>query len=136
MGVLSLIFGFLGGSVISPIMKYFTSSNMMTMEEFVALTGAQQAEYVAFVQATAATDSAKVSNNVSAISKLMILLFGLPAALHWSAVFLDSTFRFGWHIPALPGGYAGAEAQIALSFFILAPAMPIVTSIAALLGRK
>jgi hypothetical protein len=137
------MFGLLGslfsggiGAILSPIMGFFTSANVVKGQEFAALTGAEQAEYIAYAQAIGVMNNSKIAANAWWGAHLMIYLFGLPAALHWNAVFLDSTFRFGWHVPALPGGYAGAELNIALSFFILAPAMPIVTSIAGLLGRR
>ena len=136
-GIIGSVLSVLGGSILSPILSFFTSKQMYSAEEFVALTGAQQAEYVAYVEAVSATNQAKVANNVSFLSKIMVMAFGVPAALHWGAVFLDSTFKFHWGIPALPGAYAGAEQQIALSFFILTPAMPIVSSLAAWLrGNK
>lgn len=137
------MFGFLGSifaggisAILKPIFGFLTSRDMFSAEEFVGLTEAQRGEYIAYAQAVQAVNASKVAMNSWWGAHLMIYLFGFPAALHWGAVFLDSTFRFGWHIPALPGAYAGAEQQIALSFFILAPAMPIVSSLAGLLGKK
>lgn len=106
------------------------------MEEFLALTSAQQVEYAAYVQAVVQTNAAKLSMNATRAGQIMIYLFGIPAALHWNAVFLDSTFKFHWGIPALPGAYAGAEQTIALAFFITAPAMPLLQSFAASIGKK
>lgn len=137
------MFGFLGslfaggiGAILKPVFGFFTSKAMFSMEEFTALTAAQQGEYIAYARAVQSVNASKVAMNSWWGAHLMIYLFGLPAALHWGAVFLDSTFKFGWGIPALPGAYAGAEMQIALSFFILAPALPIVGALTGLLGRK
>lgn len=137
------MFGFLGslfaggiGAILKPVFGFFTSKAMFSMEEFTALTEAQQGEYIAYARAVQSVNASKVAMNSWWGAHLMIYLFGLPAALHWGAVFLDSTFKFGWGIPALPGAYAGAEMQIALSFFILAPALPIVGALTGLLGRK
>lgn len=137
------MWGFLGslftggiGALIAPIANIFTNGQTVQAEEFVAMTAAQQGEYIAYAQAVSAMNNAKIAANSWWGAHLMIYLFGFPAALHWGAVFLDSTFRFGWRVPALPGQYAGAELQIALSFFILAPALPIIQSISGLIGRK
>jgi len=44
-----------------------------------------------------------------------------PCVLHFGAIVLDSTFRFGWGIAKLPPPYDGYEQTIILSFFIARP---------------
>ncbi|MFN3349634.1 hypothetical protein [Pseudorhodoplanes sp.] len=44
-----------------------------------------------------------------------------PCVLHFGAIVLDSTFRFGWGIAKLPPPYDGYEQAIILSFFIARP---------------
>lgn len=134
--VIGSLISSIAGGVLSPILKYFTSTAQIGAQEFATLTMAQQTEYIAYVNTIAAINQTKVAANSWWGAHVMVYLFGLPAALHWNAVFLDSTFRFGWQVPALPTAYAGAELNIALSFFILAPALPVITSISAALGRK
>jgi len=121
--------------VLSPLFSWLTNKDNVTMAEYAAFSETEKAVYVSYIQATAAANAAKASNH-SFAANVMVYAFGLPAALHWGAVFLDSTFRFGWAVPSLPGPYAGAEQQIALSFFILAPALPIISGVAGLLNRK
>jgi len=121
--------------VLSPLFGWLQNKDNVQLGEFQAYSAAEQATYVAYMQAQSAANSAKVANSWWG-AHAMVYLFGLPAALHWNAVYLDSTFKFGWAVPALPGPYAGAEQQIALSFFILAPALPLISGVASMLGRK
>lgn len=44
-----------------------------------------------------------------------------PCVVHFGAIVLDSTFRFGWGVPKLPPPYDGYEQAIILSFFIARP---------------
>jgi hypothetical protein len=44
-----------------------------------------------------------------------------PCVVHFGAILLDSTFRFGWAIAKLPPPYDGYEQIIILSFFIARP---------------
>ena len=127
--ILGTIFSFLSG-VAPAISNIFTARTDATVEEFKAMSSEQQAEYVAYAQALSAANASKVQNNASAPAHLMIYLFGLPAALHWGAVFITATFP-GWGIAiyALHGDYATAEKDIAESFFILAPTLPLVSAL-------
>jgi hypothetical protein len=137
--ILPLLNGLLG-NIITPFVKAWTDYKLVSLktteEGFVAAAGADADVYKAYVAAMAQVQQMKVAQQGSLIGKLMMLLFGVPAAAHWGAVFLDSTFKFGWGVPALPGGYANAELSIALSFFVITPAMPLVSAAAQWLGRK
>ncbi len=44
-----------------------------------------------------------------------------PCVIHFGAIVIDSTFRFGWGIAKLPPPYDGYEQAIILSFFIARP---------------
>lgn len=44
-----------------------------------------------------------------------------PCVVHFGAILLDSTFRFGWGIARLPPPYDAYEQVIILSFFITRP---------------
>lgn len=123
--------------VISPLFTYLNRKQDVGLEQYRAATSAERDQYLAYVAALNQVNRAKVENNNWWGARLMVYLFGLPAALHWSAVFFVSTFpQWGWKVPALPDAYASAEQTIALSFFILAPALPLVSSVAGVLNRK
>ncbi len=122
--------------IAGPLIGYLGKREDVSLDGFKTAAGIDAAAYQAHLNAEIEIARLRASANSWMGARIMVFAFGLPAALHWSAVFLDSTFRFGWAVPALPGQYAGAEMQIALSFFIVAPAMPIISATAAWLGRK
>ncbi len=45
-------------------------------------------------------------------TRYLMLAAALPPVIHSGAIYLDSTFRFGWAIPRAPGVYEGQELQI------------------------
>ena len=45
-------------------------------------------------------------------SRYMMMAAALPPIIHSGAVYLDSTFKFGWGIPRAPGVYEGQELSI------------------------
>lgn len=129
LAILGSLFSFLSG-VAPAISGYFQTKSNTEAVEFQAMSSEQQAEYLAYAQATSALNASKVANNSTSASHLMIYLFGLPAALHWGAVFITATFpSWGIAIYALHGDYATAEKDIAESFFLLAPTLPIVSAL-------
>ena len=140
------MFGFIGSiissvinGVLSPLFGYLNKKQDVGLQEYQTMTSAQRDEYLAYVTALNETNKWKTANNQWWGAHLMIYLFGLPAAAHWGAVFIVSTFPTtfsGWVPLALPSQFAGAEQTIALSFFILAPTMPVVTAAANLLNRR
>ena len=140
------MFGFIGSllssvvsGVLSPLFSYLNKKQDVGLQEYQAMTSAQRDEYLAYVTALNGANQWKTQNNQWWGAHLMIYLFGLPAALHWGAVFAVSTFPnyfHGWVPQALPTQFAGAEQTIALSFFILAPTMPVVTAAANMMNRR
>lgn len=68
-------------------------------------------------------------------AKAIILIAGVPAAVHMGAIFLDSTFTFGWGIPKIPEPYDSYEERIVLSFFILQPVNGLIGVINAWVRR-
>jgi hypothetical protein len=45
-------------------------------------------------------------------TRWLMMVAALPPVIHSGAIYLDSTFRFGWAIPRAPGVYEGQELQI------------------------
>jgi hypothetical protein len=45
-------------------------------------------------------------------TRYLMLAAALPPIIHSGAVYLDSTFRFGWAVARAPGVYEGQEIQI------------------------
>jgi hypothetical protein len=95
----------------------------------------------AYLEALVETNRIKVATNAWWGEKLIILTAGWPCALHVAAVILDSMPFDGhpvgaWGIPRPPAAYDAYQHDIVLSFFIVAPAMPLVTAASQWLGRK
>lgn len=136
LSIFSAIGSMLGGpitAITGQIAGYFTSAKNVEATEFASLTSAERDQAIALVQAQTALNGTKVSNNAHGAAYFMVWFFGLPAAMHWSSVFLVNSWPFYmWHlvIPAVPSGYADAEFKIAMSFFVLAPALPVLNSLA------
>lgn len=136
LGIFSALGSFLGGpitAITGQVAGYFTSAKTVEGTEFAAMNAADQAQVIAYLQAQTALNAAKVTNNAHGAAYFMVWLFGLPAAAHWASVYLVNSWPFyHWHlvIPAVPPGYADAEFRIALSFFILAPALPVLNGLA------
>jgi len=69
--------------------------------------------------------------------RLISFVIAAPFALHAGAVGLDTTFRFGWQIPAYPPPFDEWEGAILLSFFGVCGVTRGATAIAAaMLGRR
>jgi hypothetical protein len=138
------VFAFIGslvqsviGGVLSPIFTYLNKKQDVNLEQFRVASDQERADYLAYVQALGDANKVKVAANNWSGAHFMIYAFGVPPALHWGAVFIASTFTsLGWVIPALPAAYASAEQTIALSFFILAPTLPLVSSAANMLNKR
>lgn len=131
------------GGVLSPLSAYLGKKQDVNLAEYQAMTSTERDEYAAYVTALSASNQAKIQANGWWGAHLMICLFGFPVALHWSAVFISSTFPLWYHtwiseaLPlALPATYAAAEPTLALSFFILAHTFPIVSSVADMLHKR
>ncbi len=135
--IASYIGQFLGGpltAITGQVAGYFTSAKNVEAAEFASMTSTERDQAVALIQAQTALNSAKVSNNAHGAAYFMVWFFGLPAAMHWSSVFLVNSWPFymmHYVIPAVPAGYADAEFKIAMSFFVLAPALPVLNSLSA-----
>jgi len=129
------MFGLIGSlisGVLSPLTTYLTRRQDVDLAKFQSLNETERAEYSAYLEALIQSNNVKASANSWLGARIMVYVFGLPAAIHWGAVFIVSTIPPQWGfditIPALPSAYAGAEQTIALSFFILAPTLPLVSA--------
>ncbi len=136
LGIFSAIGSLLGGpitAITGQVASYFTSAKTVEGSEFAAMTSADQQTALAYLQAQTSLNSAKVTNNAHGAAYFMVWLFGLPPAMHWSSVVVVNSWPFyKLHlvIPAVPPTYADAEFKIALSFFVLAPALPVLNGLA------
>ena len=70
-------------------------------------------------------------------ARLIILVAGVPCAVHIAAIMIDSTFMFGWRVPRVPAPYDTYEWAIVQSFFLVNVAQHVTSTLStAWLGRK
>ena len=128
--------------VFSPIMAYLNKKQDVGLAEYQQMTSVERDEYAAYVKGLNDTNTIKAQANNWWGGHLMVYMFGIPAALHWNAVFWVNTFPHAWSwfgltvVPAVPANYANAELTIALSFFIYAALPPVVSTVADMVKRK
>lgn len=118
------------------------------LDGFKTAAGIDSAAYQAYLQAQVQTNGQKLAANAWWGAKVIIFTAGFPCAVHLAAIVLDSlpfwvplfmaeAHKIGsWGVPKPPAPYDEYQRQIVLSFFIITPAMPIVSAVAQWLGRK
>lgn len=105
---------------------------------FTAGTAADTARTVAYLNFALENNRLKLAQQGWWGARAIILIAGLPASMHFAAVFLDSVIPpYGsWGIPKVPPPYDGYQWAIVQSFFLVAPAMPLASAAASWLARK
>lgn len=111
------------------------------LDGFKTAAGFDTEAYKAWLGAVTEANSAKLAANAWWGARLIILTAGWPCAIHMAAVMLDSLPFWGhavgqWGVPRPPAPYDQYERDIVLSFFIVAPAMPLISAASQWLGRK
>jgi hypothetical protein len=111
------------------------------LEGFKTGAGFDTEAYKAWLAAIVEINNAKLAANAWWGAKLIILAAGLPCAVHLAAVILDSMPFYGhavgqWNVARPPAPYDQYQRDIVLSFFIIAPAMPLISAASQWLGRK
>lgn len=118
------------------------------LEGFKTAAGIDSAAYTAYLNVQVQTNGQKIAANAWWGAKLIILTAGWSASLQFAAIMLDSMPFWiplvmseahvvgSWKVPTPPPPYDGYQRDILLSFFIIMPALPIVSAVAQWLGRK
>jgi hypothetical protein len=119
-----------------PLLGYLGKRQEVQLDGFRNATGFDLDAYKAALAAQIEINRIRASANAWIGARIITMVAGLPAAMHFGSVMLDSTFQFGWGIPKVPAPYDGYEWAIVQSFFIVAPVMPLVSATAAWLSRK
>ena len=135
-GLLGSLVGGLGSAVLRPVLGFLTSRDAVRVDGFKTAAGLDVEAYKAALDAQVEFARLRAAQTGWWGARLVVLVAGGSASLHFAAVMLDSTFRFGWGVPKVPPPYDGYEWAIVQSFFLLAPAMPMASAVSAWLGRK
>lgn len=145
MGLLtSLVTGGIGSAVsgiLAPVFGYFTAARNDDLSGFQTGAAADTDRYKALLAAEVEIAQLRASTNVWWGARLLFLTGAFGPVVHFTAVFLDSVPLFGhpvgsWAVPRLPAPYDTYEGQVVLSFFILAPAAPVLSAAASWLHRR
>lgn len=127
------VFKFLGMDILPKVLDAYNKKADTLVENNKTTAGVVQSMIAADIAVTQAKKDSL--DHKDWVTQAMVILLGLPVALHWAAVCLDSTFRFGWAIPAVPGVYGEAEIEIIKSFFYVGVAAATVTKVASIIKR-
>lgn len=118
------------------------------LDGFKTAAGFDSAMYRAYLDAMVETNRIKLAANAWWGAKLIILTAGWAASIHFAAIMLDSLPFWiplfmssahavgSWGVPKPPAPYDGYQRDILMSFFIVMPAMPVVSAVSQWLGRK
>jgi hypothetical protein len=124
------------GSIGPSIAQGYAAKQDGETRQVISMSETERAEVVANQQAQTAANTARTVHGTLVVSQILTFLFGFPAALHWGWTFFTATFPgLGFATDPLHGQYAQAEHDIAMSFFILTPTLPIVQAISARLSK-
>lgn len=118
------------------------------LDGFKVGAGIDLAAYQSYLNALVETNRIKLQANAWWGAKLIILTAGWTASLQFAAIMLDSMPFWipffmdkahvvgSWGVPKPPPPYDGYQRDILLSFFIIAPAAPLISAVTQWLGRK
>lgn len=111
------------------------------LEGFKTAAGFDTEAYKAWLSAVTESNNAKLAANAWWGAKLIIIVAGLSASVHMASIFLDSMPFWGhsvgqWGVPKPPSPYDQYQRDIVMSFFIVAPAMPLISAASQWLGRR
>jgi len=125
--------------VVGPLFGFLNKKQDINLEMFRTETGFDLAAYQAVLAANAEANNAKIIANSWWGAHLLILLFGVPVGVHWACLMLVSTFPEtfpGWIVKAPAPADSELERVIIQSFFIMAPAIPVLSALAERIGRR
>lgn len=147
MTILLTILDRLLGGLITPFVKAWSDykrQQLVTTEKGFEAAAASDAQVMqAALQADSNFAALKVQLYGTPTYRLITLLVGVPVALHFGLIFVDtilaSKFAFGrvvLGVPDAPGPYPGYEWAIIASFFLVHAVNLGTGNVAAWLGRK
>ena len=138
--IVSLVQGIVTG-VVGPAFTYLGKKQDVTLDGFKAGTAADQATYATWADYQLKLQALKLQANGWWGPKVLYMLVGGTAALHFSGVMLDSIPFWhhavgSWSVPALPKPYDSYEGWVVASLFVVSLSDGPVSAAAAWLHRK
>jgi hypothetical protein len=102
--------------LVSGLLGYLNKRSDVELQKFVTGTEAERDTKIAGIRAHAEAYHEQMA--LAALrwgwwgTRYLLVAAALPPIIHSGAVYIDSTFRFGWAIARAPGVYEGQELQI------------------------
>jgi len=147
-----LAWGWISGGgltgVVGSILGHRKDMATIDLEAFQGGTKADVAKFTAYLDFTLENNRLKLAQNAWWGAKAIIMICAGSCAFHFAAVMFDSVPFWipllmsdahvvgSWRIPKPPPPYDDYQGKIILSFFLVAPAMPVLQSFSAWLVRK
>lgn len=115
---MSLLFGLLMKipGMLDGVLGYLNKRTDADLQKFITATGAEKEAQIAQLRANA--EAFHDQMQLSALrwgwwgTRWLLMIAAVPPIVHSGAVYLDSTFKFGWAIAKAPGVYEGQELSI------------------------
>ncbi len=108
--------GTLGDAFFKPFLAHLDTAAKIDADKFKEATGAERDVIIAQTQASASAYHEQMQLNALRWGwwgfRWLLVAAALPPVIHSGAVYLDSTFKFGWAIARAPGVYEGQELTI------------------------
>ncbi|HWV54052.1 hypothetical protein [Pseudorhodoplanes sp.] len=128
-GIVLKLIGWFGGGALDALLGRLADYLRAKANDDLARyqTGVQADTQIAITQVNAQIEARKLQTQLIEadrgwwVTAWVRPLIVYPCVMHFGAIVLDSTFRFGWGIAKLPPPYDGYEQAIILSFFIARP---------------
>lgn len=142
--IFSFVTGVLPG-LAGKFLDWQVQRSNLEMQGFVEGGKLDLAAYQAHLSAQVEVNRMRLAQNGWWGAKLIILTAGVPCALHFASIIMDSMpfpvwgglhVVGSWGVPAAPAPYDTYEWAIVQSFFLIMPAMPLANAAAVWLGRK
>ena len=137
--MLALIMSFISSvvsGVATPAFTWLNKKQDVSLEGFKAGTDADRQNYSTWMAYQVQIQGLKLQANNWIGPKILYMIVGTAASVHCSAVLLDSTFLFNWHIAKAPAPYDSYESMVVASLFITSLASGPLSAAAAWLHRK
>ena len=137
--MLALIMGFISSvvsGVAKPAFDWLSKTQDVSLAGYQAGTDADRQNYSTWMAYQVQIQSLRLQANNWIGPKILYMVVGAAAAVHCSAVLLDSTFLFNWHVAKAPAPYDTYESMVVASLFITSLASGPLSAAAAWLHRK
>lgn len=134
-----LIAGALQGivtGIVGPVFSYLGKKQDVTLDGFKSATDEDRQTATAWLDYQERIQALKLQAANWWGPRALYMVVGGSAAIHCAAIFIDSTFRFGWAVPPCPKPYDSYEAWVVGSLFVVSLAKGPISAASQWLHRR